>query len=52
MIKSRRRRRKKKIGACFTYRRENRGIRWFWWETLREREHLKHTGVGGRIILK
>jgi len=39
-------------GACSTYRWEKRGIRWFWWENLRETENLKHTGVAGRIILK
>jgi hypothetical protein len=24
----------------------------FWWEDLRERDHLKDPGVDGRIILK
>ena len=24
----------------------------FWWENLRERDHLEEPGVGGRIILK
>jgi hypothetical protein len=24
----------------------------FWWENLREREHLEDPGVDGRIILK
>jgi len=24
----------------------------FWWENLRERDHLEDTGVGGRIILR
>ena len=24
----------------------------FWWENLRERDHLKDPGVDGRIILK
>jgi len=23
----------------------------FWWENLRERDHLEGSGVGGRIIL-
>jgi hypothetical protein len=25
---------------------------WFWWENLRERDHLGDLGVGGRIILR
>jgi len=24
----------------------------FWWETLRERNHLEHPGIDGRIILR
>jgi len=24
----------------------------FWWENLRERDHLEDPGVGGRIILR
>jgi len=24
----------------------------FWWGNLRERDHLQHTGVEGRIILR
>jgi hypothetical protein len=28
------------------------GYRGFWWENLREREHLEDPGVGGRIILR
>jgi hypothetical protein len=24
----------------------------FWWEDLREGDHLKHPGIDGRIILK
>jgi hypothetical protein len=24
----------------------------FWWENLRERDHLEHPGVNGKIILK
>jgi hypothetical protein len=25
---------------------------WFWWENLRERDHLEDPDIGGRIILK
>ena len=31
---------------------ERRGYTGFWWETLRERDHLEDSGVDGRIILR
>jgi hypothetical protein len=30
--------------------REKKGPYRFWWENLREQDHLEHPGVGGRII--
>jgi len=38
-------------GACGTYGRQERCIG-LWWGNLRERDHLEHLGIGGRIILK
>ena len=35
--------------ACMGSR---RGVYRFWWGNLRERDHLGHPGVDGRIILK
>jgi hypothetical protein len=32
--------------------RERRGTHIFWWENLREGDHLGDLGVDGRIILK
>jgi len=31
---------------------ERRGYTGFWWENLRERDHLEDSGVDGRIILR
>ena len=38
-------------GACNTYR-ERRGVYRFWWENLKERDHLGEQGVDERIILR
>jgi hypothetical protein len=38
--------------ACSTYRGEERCIQGFGGETLMERDHLGHTGINVRIILK
>ena len=37
-------------GACSAYGGE--AYTGFWWGNLRERDHLKHPGVDGRIILR
>jgi len=37
-------------GACSAYGGET--YTGFWWENLREREHLENPGVDGRIILR
>ena len=39
-------------GACSAYGEEERYIRGFWWENLREREHLEEPGIDGRINIK
>jgi len=31
---------------------EMRGVYGVWWRKLSERDHLKYTGIDGRIILK
>ena len=31
---------------------ERRGVYRFWWGNLREREHLEHSGIDGRIIVR
>jgi hypothetical protein len=38
-------------GACSAYG-EGRDCTGFWWENLRERDHLVDPGVDGRIILR
>jgi hypothetical protein len=38
-------------GACSTYG-ERKGVYRVWSGNLRERDHLEHTGVDGRIILR
>jgi hypothetical protein len=38
--------------ARSTYGGEGRHIPRFWWRNLREGDHLKDPGIGGRIILK
>jgi len=37
-------------GSCSTYGGE--AYTEFWWGNLRERDHLKDSGVDGRIILR
>ena len=38
-------------GACSTMGREE-AYTGFWWENLKERDHLREPGVDGRIILR
>jgi hypothetical protein len=38
-------------GACSACGEEERCIQFFWWGTLREREHVEYLGIDGRIIL-
>jgi hypothetical protein len=40
------------IGVIETNRGEERCIVGFWWESLRERDHLEDPGINRRIILK
>jgi len=39
-------------GASSKYWERAKVHRGFWWRNLRERDHLEHPGVDGRIILK
>jgi hypothetical protein len=39
-------------GACSTYGGKREVHKGFWWGDLREGDHLGHTDVDGRIILK
>ena len=39
-------------GACSTYWERGKAYTGFWWENLRERDHLEEPGVDGRIILR
>ena len=34
-------------GACGTYREEETCIQSFWWENMRERDHLENLSVDG-----
>ena len=38
--------------ACSAYGGEERCIQSFWWENMRERDHLGDPDVDGRIILR
>jgi hypothetical protein len=39
-------------GACSTYGGKSEVHTGFWWGDLRKGDHLRNTGVDGRIILK
>jgi hypothetical protein len=39
-------------GACSAHWGRGEAYTGFWWEDLKERVHLGHPGVDGRIILK
>jgi len=38
--------------ACSTCWGEKRYIQGFWWENVKEKDHLEDPGIDGRIILK
>ena len=39
-------------GACSTFGGETRRIQGFWWENMRERDHVEDLGIDGRILLR
>jgi hypothetical protein len=39
-------------GTCSAYGGRGEVYTGFWWENLRERDHLGDSGVGGRIVLR
>jgi len=39
-------------GACSAYGGRGEGYTGFWWENLKQRDHLGDSGVDGRIILR
>ena len=43
---------RKEVGGHVARIEDGRGAHRVWWGNLRERDHLEHTGIDGKIILR